>query len=206
VTESPSESAGPSAEDFAARVAGIVGSDDWSSEHDTVRVYVDRSDWVESIRKVRDEAGLEFFSWLSAIDWSRDVVVGEPVQDVDSLVERYEVICRLSSVVNWEGAQLVAILPKDDAVIDSIVSLFGGAAWHEREAAEMFGIDFTGNPNLTHLYLPDAFEGNPLKKSYRLLARDVKPWPGTVDVEDMPAVPDEAAETEAASDDEGSGE
>ena len=57
----------------------------------------------------------------------------------------------------------------------------------------MFGIDFTGNPNLIHLYLPDRFEGNPLKKSFPLLAREVKPWPGKVDVEGMPDVPEESS-------------
>ena len=61
-----------------------------------------------------------------------------------------------------------------------------GANWHEREAHEMFGIDFVGHPNLIKLYLPDGFEGYPLQKSFPLLTREVKPWPGTVDVEGMP--------------------
>jgi NADH-quinone oxidoreductase subunit C len=55
----------------------------------------------------------------------------------------------------------------------------------------MFGIDFEGHPNLAHLYLPDSFQGNPLRKSYPLLSREVKPWPGTVDVEKMPGGEDE---------------
>jgi NADH-quinone oxidoreductase subunit C len=54
----------------------------------------------------------------------------------------------------------------------------------------MFGIDFDGNMNLAPLYLPDDFIGNPLLKSYPLIAREVKPWPGDVDVEAMPE-PDE---------------
>lgn len=191
MTESPSESSASPAEDLASRVADIVGSSSWSSDHDTVRVYVDRADWVESVRKARDEAGLRFFSWLSAVDWARDVEVGEPVQDVESLEERYEVICRLSSIEGWEGAQLITAVPKDDPVVDSLVPVFGGAGWHEREAAEMFGIDFTGNPHLVNLYLPDAFEGNPLKKSFALLSREVRPWPGAVDVEEMPEIPAE---------------
>ena len=47
----------------------------------------------------------------------------------------------------------------------------------------MFGIDFKGHPNLANLYLPEPFEGNPLRKAFPLLTREVKPWPGTVDVE-----------------------
>ena len=65
--------------------------------------------------------------------------------------------------------------------------MFGGANWHEREAAEMFGIVFEGHPHLVKLYLPDGFLGHPLRKTFPLLSRDVKPWPGTVDVEDMPS-------------------
>ena len=75
---------------------------------------------------------------------------------------------------------------KDDAVVDSISGVYGGADWHEREAAEMFGISFAGHPNLIKLYLPDSFEGFPLRKTFPLLSREVKPWPGTVDVEGMP--------------------
>jgi NADH-quinone oxidoreductase subunit C len=50
----------------------------------------------------------------------------------------------------------------------------------------MFGITFNGHPHLSHIYLPGGFEGNPLRKDFPLLAREVKPWPGIVDVEPMP--------------------
>ena len=63
----------------------------------------------------------------------------------------------------------------------------------------MFGINFDGHPDLTNLYLPDAFEGHPLRKSYSLLSREVKPWPGKVDVEDMPSTENpEAAPADSA--------
>ena len=174
--------------EYAQRLADLVGAESWVAEFDTVRIVVDRDRWVESVRTARDEADLPFFSWLSAIDWSAEAAVGEGVADPEEVEERYEVICRLSSVRSADAAHFVAVLPKPDAVIDSLVPLFGGAAWHEREAHEMFGIDFRGHPNLAKLYLPDAFEGHPLRKSYPLLSRELKPWPGAVDVEDMPSV------------------
>jgi NADH-quinone oxidoreductase subunit C len=90
-------------------------------------------------------------------------------------------------VENADAAHFVTELPKDDAVLDTIVPLFAGAAWHERETHEMFGIDFRGHPNLTKLYLPDGFVGHPLRKSFPLLTREIKPWPGNVDVEPMPS-------------------
>jgi NADH-quinone oxidoreductase subunit C len=78
------------------------------------------------------------------------------------------------------------------------VGVYAGADWHEREAAEMFGIDFVGHPNLVKLYLPDAFEGHPLRKSFPLLSREVKPWPGTVDVEPMPGSDEPSTENPEA--------
>ena len=42
------------------------------------------------------------------------------------------------------------------------------------------------HPNLEKLYLPDGYEGNPMLKSFELISREVKPWPGDVDVEGMP--------------------
>jgi NADH-quinone oxidoreductase subunit C len=77
-----------------------------------------------------------------------------------------------------------------------LIPVYAGANWHEREAFEMFGIQFEGHPRLIHLYLPDSFIGNPLRKSFPLLSREVKPWPGTVDVEAMPGRDDDEPSTE----------
>jgi NADH-quinone oxidoreductase subunit C len=77
-------------------------------------------------------------------------------------------------------------IDKETAQIPSLVEVFAGSNWHEREAFEMFGIEFINHPNLTKMYLPDDYEGNPMLKSFELISREVKPWPGEVDVEGMP--------------------
>jgi NADH-quinone oxidoreductase subunit C len=177
------------AEDLTQRL-GALGH---IVEFGTVRILVDRDAWVETILQANRE--LPFFSWLSAIDWSRETEVGEGVDDPDEVEERFEVICRLSSVETADAAQFVASLPKEDPTIGSLAPHIGGASWHEREAHEMFGIMFEGNDHLIPLYLPDDFEGNPLLKSYPLISREVKPWPGDVDVEGMPETSDEADDT-----------
>jgi NADH-quinone oxidoreductase subunit C len=188
ISDASADADGPAARaEWATALGEALGAVEVSTDFDTVRIVVDRSAWTDVIAAARDQHDLVFFSWLSAVDWSREVRVGDPVADVEGLDERYEVICRLSSITSANGAHFIARLPKDDATIDSLVPLFGGAAWHEREAAEMFGIDFTGHPGLDPLYLPDAFEGHPLRKSFPLLSREVKPWPGMVDVEAMPS-------------------
>jgi NADH-quinone oxidoreductase subunit C len=157
---------------------------------------------VSAATAARDETQLGFFSWLSAIDWSKEVAVGEPVEAVDDLEERYEVVCRLSSPVDETAVILSTTLSKDDAVLDSLVPVYAGAAWHERECAEMFGIDFRGHPNLIKLYLPQEFEGYPLRKSFSLGAREVKPWPGHVDVEELPSTENVEASAQSAEDGE----
>ena len=75
--------------------------------------------------------------------------------------------------------------------VDSWFTVYAGANWHERETHEMFGINFAGHPDLRNMYLPTEFEGYPLRKDFPLLARMVKPWPGIVDVEPMPAEDDD---------------
>jgi NADH-quinone oxidoreductase subunit C len=179
-------------EQFAADLTDRLGATGYDVEFDTVRIFVDRERWAETIVAAREE--LELFSWLSAIDWSKTTEVGEGVDDPDSLVERFEVLCRLSSVRNADGAIFVAVLDKSEPSIGSLTEFIGGAAWHEREAHEMFGIGFEGNENLKPLYLPDEFVGNPLLKSYPLISREVKPWPGEVDVEPMPEAEPEPAD------------
>lgn len=202
MTSSPSETSelqevddtpDPLAE-YAAAATETVGGVSNSTDHGTIKIKVAPEAWVAAATAARDELGLVFFSWLSGIDWANDVEVGDaPEEPVE---ERYEVIAALSDLSEGRIVLLSTDLPKDEPTLDSLISVYAGANWHEREAAEMFGITFAGHPDLTHLYLPDSFEGHPLRKSYPLLSREVKPWPGKVDVEDMPAK-DEADEAAA---------
>ena len=176
-----------SIEDFADSVAEAVGAIRHTSDLGTVKVYVERERWREAVTAARDQAELPFFSWLSAVDWTNEVAVGDPT--AEEVEERYEVMCAVSNITDGQIVILSADVPKDDPVIDSVMSVYPGADWHEREAAEMFELDFAGHPNLVKLYLTSDFSGHPLKKSYPLISREVKPWPGSVDVEDMPEKP-----------------
>jgi NADH-quinone oxidoreductase subunit C len=123
---------------------------------------------------------------------------------------RFQVFARVANIKEHWGITLKVDLPDDDLSIDTWIGNYHGANWHERETWEMFGITFVGHPFLRHLYLPGAFEGNPLRKDFPLLARVVKPWPGIVDVEEMPALPEEeggeSAEGESAEGESAAGE
>ena len=103
---------------------------------------------------------------------------------------RFQVISRVYNLSTGLGLTLKADVPEGDdgaLAIGTWVHTYPGAAWHERETHEMFGISFIGNNDMRNLYLPTDFEGHPLRKDFPLLARLVKPWPGIVDVEPMPA-------------------
>ncbi len=164
-------------------------------------IRVDPARWREAIITVRDTLDCTFFDWLSAIDWMPSPYGRELDAEQDQneprepeAIEwgyaggetRFQVICRLHSISRHLGVLIKTDLADDDPRIETLVPIFPGANWHEREAMEMFGIGFDGHPDVRNIYLPGDFEGHPLRKDYPLLARRMKPWPGIVDVELMP--------------------
>jgi NADH-quinone oxidoreductase subunit C len=190
----------------------------------TLWVRVTREAWATAAEAGRDRLGLTFFDFLSAIDWKpspwgryEDAVLDTGLKHPDADAAeyavgytggdtRFQVFSRLVDVRRHRAVIFKADVPDDDLTVPSLVPLFGGANWHERECWEMFGISFDGHPALRHLYLPGGFEGHPLRKDFPLLARLVKPWPGIVDVEPMPAEADPAADSDAAAGDGATGD
>jgi NADH-quinone oxidoreductase subunit C len=170
-------------EEARDRVAGALGEriDESWLNFDQVDIRVPPAGWPEVAAILRDDIALKlkFFTFLSAIDRSE---FGEGYEGSD-----LEVLCHLYSPDNAFHVNVHVPLDPDDPVCPSVTHLYGGAQWHERETAEMFGIHFTGHPNLVRLYLPEDFEGTPLRKSFKLPGRSwIKEWPGAKD-------PDEAA-------------
>ena len=167
---------------------------DATLEFETINIQIDSKDWIETHKKLRDEFNLKFFSWLSAIDWDNEVSVGEAPKE--SVSPSFEIITCVSDLANTNLVTVSTSIGKSEPNIKSLIEVYDGANWHEREAYEMFGINFENHPNLEKLYLPDGYEGNPMLKSFELISREVKPWPGEVDVEGMPEEPesDESAD------------
>ena len=178
--------------------------------------------WAEAATAARTRLGCEWFDFLSGIDWlpspfgryeDADVHTAESLADKVAKAHaaeretgyaggdtRFQL---LAHVVNTEARHdvfLKADVPDDTLTMPTWSRIYAGANWHEREAAEMYGIRFEGHPDLRNLYLPTDFEGYPLRKDFPLLARVVKPWPGIVDVEPMPGedADDEAEGGEAS--------
>ena len=157
---------------------------DTTFEFETINIKVNSSEWIETHKKLKNEFDLKFFSWLSAIDWDNEVSLGEAPKERVS--PSFEIITCLSDVSNNNLVTISTTIDKSEPKINSLVEIYAGSNWHEREAYEMFGINFENHPNLEKLYLPDGYEGNPMLKSFELISREVKPWPGEVDVEGMP--------------------
>ena len=132
--------------------------------------------WVSAHEELRDQ-GYTFFDFLTAVDQT------DAPEDPG-----FDVVTHLYNVGDGAGDSVltktrVAFGDNENAQVPSLTTLWRGAAWHERETFEMFGIGFAGfddgtGQGLRKLLLPDAFLGNPLRKSFVLTPRASKPWPG----------------------------
>ena len=119
-----------------------------------VTVTVPREDIHSACRiaKDNDQLAFDYLACLSAVDYPAN----------------FQVVYHLYSTKRHHRAVFKTNVPKEDPVLPSVLPVWRGADWHEREAAEMFGLAFSGHPNLRHLLLPDDFEDHPLLKSYKL--------------------------------------
>ncbi|MFG2303472.1 NADH-quinone oxidoreductase subunit C [Actinacidiphila glaucinigra] len=147
-------------------VAEVFGAEATAEEaYGLLTVDVPAASWTDALRAARDTLGCTFFDWLSAVDEGGSGfrvcahVVAPAVGSVRRLMIRTTV-------------------PHAAPALPTAVGVYAGAAWHERETHEMFGVDFTGHPHLVPLLLPEGFEGHPLRKDFVLAARVAKAWPG----------------------------
>ena len=102
---------------------------------------------------------------------------------VDPNLMRFEVVYHLYSIEHRHGLRVRVEVGEEDPVIDSVVSLWPGANWLERETWDLLGIRFTGHPDLRRVLLPDDWEGHPLRKEYPL--RGKGEWSGLVELQAM---------------------
>jgi len=83
-------------------------------------------------------------------------------------VPRFWVVYHIYSIAKNHRLRIKVALDEHDATIDSIVTVWESADWHERECYDMFGITFREHPNLKRILLPDDFNGFPLRKEFPL--------------------------------------
>ena len=215
----------PAREEIVSELREVIedGLLDYVNTKGDLIVRVDRGAWKRTAETLKVKLGFDYFCFLSGIDWlqspeaqsryeqvfsgeeptaeqevaaAETSLLGDRVAGGDS---RFTVFLRLQNIRRSIGITVKADLDGANPSVDSLVTVFAGADWHERETWEMFGFDFAGHPGLRHIYLPSEFEGFPLRKDFPLLSRVVKPWPGLVDKEPVPGEDDEEDAEEGAS-------
>jgi len=154
-----------SPDDLGAHIATALPGAVAEVSFGQLTVDVDASQWHDAAGFVRDDdvTSCGFFDWLSGYD-DRDAGLAV-VLHVWSVRARHHVFLRTR-------------VARDGGRLTTLTDVWPGAAWHERETYEMFGVVFDGHPNLVPLLLPDGFEGNPLRKEFVLASRVAKAWPG----------------------------
>ena len=94
--------------------------------------------------------GFDFLFCLTCVDWLKHLTM---VYHLRSTTHRYELVLKVN-------------LDRAAPSVDTVADIWRTAEFHEREVYELFGVHFTGHPDLRKLILPDEWQGYPLRKDY----------------------------------------
>jgi len=143
-------------------VADLLGT--VTMEGVSPRVDVEPTVWAAAAESARDRLGCDYFDFLT--------VVEEPGGS-------FLVVCHLVAVAPGaaRGVLLRCRLSAAEPEVGTLSGVFAGAAWHEREMHEMYGVTFTGGDDRP-LLLSEGMPEHPLRKEELLPARGERPWPG----------------------------
>jgi NADH/F420H2 dehydrogenase subunit C len=143
-----------------APIAQIMGKavEPNTMKGDYLSLDIDRTNLVAVCRFLRDQLGFDLLSCISGVD----------------MLDHLETVYHLRSTVRGQLLQIKVRLDHEKPEVDSIVSVWPTANWLERETYDLFGIKFTGHPDLRRMLLDDDFEGYPLLKSFHQVPLTVK--------------------------------
>ena len=124
-------------------------------DRNELTVWVDRTSLREACQILKDDSQLKYnaLSDVTCVDWYPN----EP---------RFEAVYQLFSISNKKYVRLKVKLSGSDASVDSLVPIWPGANFFEREVFDLFGVRFDQHPNLTRIMMPENWEGHPLRKDY----------------------------------------
>jgi NADH-quinone oxidoreductase subunit C len=139
-------------------VAGAVGPSvtGHAVAHNELTITGQASEVVSILRFLRDDARCQFWCLIdiTAIDWP-------------SRERRFDVVYHLLSPKH--NLRIRLKVETDEATpVPSVIAVFPGADWYEREAYDLYGIVFTGHPDLRRILTDYGFEGHPLRKDFPL--------------------------------------
>ena len=107
--------------------------------------------WAELAQFAKDTLGCRFFSFLTAVDWKE---------------QGLEVVAKVDNLDDGLAVMMKTRLGPGVSACASLMPIYRGANWMERECWDMFGIRFDGHTDLRRILLEDTWEGHPLLKSY----------------------------------------
>lgn len=113
---------------------------------------IDPAEWGGFARGLRSGEGLEFdfLFCVTAVDWRT----------------HFTMVYHLTSTVHRHVVVVKAKLDRDRPVIQTVSDIWRTAEFHEREAYDLMGVEFTGHPDLRRLFMTDDWNGWPLRKDY----------------------------------------
>src|SRR5437868_8550161 len=125
------------------------------------RVVVPREQLHDVLSILRDERGFDLLVDVTCVDYLN-------YRDAEN---RFGLVYLLANTANNERLTVRVFLNEPDLTVPSMVPLWAGADWLEREVFDMFGIIFDGHPDLRRILMPDEFTAFPLRKDYPLQGR-----------------------------------
>ena len=174
--------------DLAARLEARFAAavTDCSVAHDEVTLAVDRSRLVEICTALRDEPDFSFeilidlcgvdYADYGVEEWQQTehttynrIDDGEDDAGVERPRARFAVVYHLLSIARNRRLRLKVFLEDEPPRVDSVVDVWSGANWYEREAFDLFGILFDGHPDLRRILTDYGFIGHPFRKDFPLI-------------------------------------
>jgi NADH-quinone oxidoreductase subunit C len=131
--------------------------------HGQLVLFPDRERYLDLVRSLADDHRFAMCVDLCGVDYLLNAHRGLP-SGVEP--ERFEVVVNLLSLEAHERVRLRVQVPADDPTLPSLFDVYPGTEAMEREVYDMFGIVFTGHPDLTRILMPDDWEGHPLRKDF----------------------------------------
>ncbi len=132
-----------------------------SQFRDNFRLHVAPERVYDCLQCLQQACGFDMLIDLSAVDYL----------DYPGAKDRFGVIYALLNTSSGQRVYVKTAVNEPELRLPSVVSLWKGADWMEREVYDMFGIEFTGHPDLRRILLPDEFTAFPLRKDYPLRGR-----------------------------------
>ncbi len=121
--------------------------------HGILVFVLEPAELLPTVQRLRREFDFDIFLDVTAVDW-----IGQ--------LPRFEVVYHFYSTVHRVRVRLKTRVGEADPSVDSLVPLYGSAAFMERECHDMYGIRFRGNDDLRPILLYEGFVGHPLRKDY----------------------------------------